>query len=186
MKSKKYNIEESILSQIISVAYGDADKETEEKISELILNDENAKQILDEYRTTANAVRKLKIAEAPISLEEKLFGNSVKLKSESKQHSLWDLILHPAMVMVYTAILFGLIFSNDLKHYQPENTYQFSQEEILRANKEAIASLMLVKNILTSTEHTLKHEILNDIGKPINIGLNTVNYLFEKGGKNEK
>ncbi|MDA3860306.1 MAG: hypothetical protein PF445_03685 [Melioribacteraceae bacterium] len=179
---KSSNISEELLDRIISVAYGSASFFEKRRIEKLATENEAVKELLDEYKSTAQAVH---------SIPKEEYTGELKVKNISElSKSIFDdfyliLIGKPVITAVTTVLLiFAITFS---LFNNRELTYEgYSVAEVQKANLETKQALQIVQNIFSKTEDKIKYDILtNEVSKPIKDGMNTVNKLFKKEKENE-
>lgn len=180
--TKLSKIDDKLHDRIISVAYGNASFLEKYRINKLALKDENVKQILDEYSNIAKAVH---------SIQKEEFAGKPKIKSIlDEQKSFIDdfyliLVGKPAIsfiagLLLVFAITFSLINNQELSYEG------YSVAEVKQASIETKQALLIVSEIFSKTEDKIKYEILTEeVSKPINKGMNTVNKLFKKEKENE-
>lgn len=184
MNSKKSSqIDEELLSKIISAAYGNASLIDKFKINRLIRSDVQLRALYEEYRTTALAVRSLK--------REKFENNKVLITEKHNTKTMFDEIysmflgkpiIYSAIVTVLLVSILFSVFSNRNISY---NGYTLAEVE--KANRESRLAISIVTNIFNKTETVLKSDILyKKVSKPISEGMNTVNKLFNKETKQWK
>ena len=182
MKLKKsYNISENLYNKIISVAYGEGSVIDKMKIFYLASRDEQIKKTHDDYRTIANAVH---------NLEEDLFPNELLKKVERKTVALKDsggsflndflsiLITRPLVSTATTIVVVAAVVTTLVFNRVPETNY--TNDEIIKADREARYALAIVNKIFTQTNSTLKEDVLtNKVSKPFNDSYNFINNLLE-------
>lgn len=179
---KSSNISEELLDRIISVAYGNASFLEKRRIEKLASKNETVKELLNEYRSTANTVH---------SIPKEEYEGKLKLKTISEPNSsMFDdvyliLIAKPlvsaaATILLIFAITFSLFNNREL-------TYEgYSLAEVQKANLESKQALLIVNKIFSKATQQLTDDILiNEVSKPIKEGMNTVNKLFNKEKRNE-
>ncbi|MDP3583149.1 MAG: hypothetical protein Q8S39_14535, partial [Ignavibacteria bacterium] len=82
------------------------------------------------------------------------------------------------VLVVISAITFGIIRNKTVE-------YEFTEAEVIEADKQAQQALAIVSNIFEQTKTTLEDDVLgNKVSKPLNKGLGIINNLFE-GENNE-
>ncbi|MEN8191374.1 MAG: hypothetical protein ABFS12_01075 [Bacteroidota bacterium] len=176
---KSSEVSEEILDKIISVAYGNASIVDRILVRRLIKKDSQLQKMFEEYQLTANAVHSIKLE------EYKTPKKSVVMKSNRKGSTLMEeiysiflgrpIVYSTAITVLFVAIMFS-VFSNREISY---NGYTLAEVE--KANRESKLALSIVADIFDDTGKILKTDILyNEVSKPINEGINTVNKLFKK------
>ena len=186
MKQKSYRITEEDIDKIISAAYG-AGKKTENYVARLIAENVEARELYERYKKTAEAVRAVKMPEVPASLE-KLVENLTEPKPPVRSFytAVGSFLKEPLAVSAFAAVIVVIVLMSILTSPKRRHS-EFTTEELLRANREVLASLGFVGRVLKETENTLTKEILyKEIGKPISESVKTIDKLLSNGGKNEK
>lgn len=178
-------MDEKLENKIISVAYGGASLIDKLKIYWMAGRNAEVKSLLDQYKETAKAVHEIKLSEF-----DPVFDSSVAeiLKSKKEKRSvLSDLytVVHakPVFASIISFVLVGSVILS-LVINRPVQ-YNYSQEEIMAAEKDAEKALQIIGNVFKQTSFSLKNDVLNErVSKPINEGIGIVNHIF-KGDKNE-
>lgn len=185
-RKKSFEITEELKNKIIAAAYKDASWHDRFLVWRLISRNEEAKEIFDSYRATALEVAKLTEEECPElvlnSAKEKTVF--VKTKKAGFLNDLYTItfarpVVSLAVVLVViSAITFGIIRNKTVE-------YEFTEAEVIEADKQAQQALAIVGNIFEQTRSTLEDDVLgNKVAAPLNKGLGIINNLFE-GEKNE-
>ena len=185
-RKKPFEITEELKNKIISAAYKDATWLDRLLVWRLISKNEEAKRIFDLYRATANEIAKLTEEECPgfivDSAKEKT--NATKVNAPGFLNDFYSIVfVRPVVslavvIVVISAITFGIIRNKTVE-------YEFTEAEIINADKQAQQALAIVGNIFEQTRSTLEDDVLgNKVSKPLNKGLGIINNLFE-GENNE-
>jgi hypothetical protein len=181
-------MKDTLLNKIISVAYGDSGFIDRIKIKHLAKKDPQVKMYLEEYSKTAKAAHSLKAEECPVEIVNNVKGKIGIAKGSTKSFffELYStLFAHPvisasAVSIVLVVLVTSIIFNRN------QYTYNYTQQEIELADKQAKESLFIITKIFNKAQNNLKNEILaGHVAKPISEGLNLVNELFNEGDKNE-
>ena len=184
MKSRKYNqINEEMITKIISVAYGDASIKDRAIVFFASRQNDEVSLLLDDYRKTARSVHSIQPEECPEELLN-ITTQSLGMKN-NREKSFWldlytaffarPLVSAAATVIVLAVIMMSLLF------YKPDYQNGYSKEEIELANKQVKYALSMVKNALTKSNKILTEDILkNKVAKPIGEGINYVNTLLKE------
>ncbi|PIQ10365.1 MAG: hypothetical protein COW71_03045 [Ignavibacteriales bacterium CG18_big_fil_WC_8_21_14_2_50_31_20] len=173
---------EKLKDRIICVAYGDASFLEKFKINRLASKDEEVKQILEEYCKIAKTVHSITKEEYTEKPKIRVFINEPKSVFEEIYLIIIGkpLISFAAAVLLVFAISFSIINNKELSYDG------YSIAEVEKANLEVKQALQIVNSIFTKTENKIKHEIFREeVSKPLNEGMNTINKLFKKEKKNE-
>lgn len=173
MHDKEYKMDAKTLDKIISAAYKDAGLIDRLKIYFLAKKDPEVKRIYNEYRYTANNIKKILLEECPDSIIESIQIKTIKVNK--------SFILKPAYVfaisfLVVSALVAVLLYQNK----KEEQVY--SKAEIELAEKQVKESLAIVNRIFKKTENLIQEEILpKRVGKPIHKSLSIINEVLIGG-----
>ncbi|MCK5458047.1 MAG: hypothetical protein KAI45_13045 [Melioribacteraceae bacterium] len=179
---KSSKISEEMLDRIISVAYGSASFLEKRRIEKLASTNETIQELLEEYKSTANAVHSIPKEEYNGELKIQTITDSNK----SIFDDIYQILIGKPLVTAATTIL--LIFAITFSLFNNrELTYEgYSLAEVQKANYESKQALMIVNEIFSKTKKQLTNDILiNEVSKPIKEGINTVNKLFKQEKRNE-
>jgi len=170
--------ESELLNKVIRVAYGDAG--ITEKIIVLwkAARNENLKHLLDEYKTTANRVRKLKQSELPDYIIQNV---NAKISSPKESENLltkisfafFTLFSKRAIPVTVASVVLIALMSFFLFN-EPTPTHKYTKAEIELAENQLKQSLAIVGKVFTKAEKNFRQDILN---KQINKTLNKGYYL---------
>ncbi len=178
---KSFKMSDELLNKIISTAYGDASLKDKFAVRRLSKKYEEVRKLLEEYKTVASEVHKIKENVCP----EKLIHN---LPAGSNSHKSFGtdfysmifsrpLVSAAVSVVLIAAITFG-IFNNKQLEYR----HTYSKAEVQIAEKQAKQALAIVGKILNETSSTLKNEVLESkVAKPFGESIGIVNNLINKG-----
>lgn len=168
------NISEDYLDKIISVAYGDAGVIDRLKIYFDSFKNKKVKELLNEFKATANEVHSIK--------EEAYAGILPEVKSNpisTMVSSLGIFLKRPALSSAFVLIVIGsiagyLLIKNNAKY----NGY--TKSEITLAEMQAKESFAIVAEIFSRTSNKMKEDILNKkLNDPIKRSFNIFNnYLI--------
>lgn len=185
-RKKSFELNEAMHNKIISVAYGDAGLMDRIKIMRAAAENEEVRNLLDEYKKTALEVKILELEEFPQELLKAVESKTVSLKKNTNAffYDLYSVILsRPGYSAVVTIVLvaamvISLIINKPVK-------YNYSAAEINVADKQAKYAFEIVGKIFNETNITLQKEVLGKaVAKPLNESIGVVNKLI-KGDKNE-
>lgn len=181
----KFN--EETIDLVINSAYGSSSLFQKIKAWFLIRENDELKELYNEYKSTAQSVHSLNEEKLPGYILHKVETETETNLSSNNNSFIADLtsILFekPQLVFVTTAIIVGLIFSSIFFNQSKTiNTSPYTAEEVQLANKQAKEALAFVGKILNTTQATLTEEIIpNKVVKPINESFEYVNELLKKG-----
>ncbi len=185
MNYQKYSkIPEALQNKIISAAYGDASIKTKIEIWRLLRNNEEAKQLYLEYKSTADAVKKLEPEECPhelVRFAEKAADikekNSKGLFSDFMMIFVSKPIASAAVTGIAILLIVAAIFFRSNGYYN-----DYSKQELTKAELETKESLLIVSRIFNRTKNTVEDDVLTDrVAKPIQEGINFVNKIISEG-----
>ncbi|MCK9280605.1 MAG: hypothetical protein M0P71_08290 [Melioribacteraceae bacterium] len=183
MNQNNYNIDDSLLEKIISVAYDDANFLDKIKITYLASKYSNVKKLLDEYKHTANEVHSIELEEFPNSSLEKVFSQ-LELNKE-KQPQFWSdiytvFIKRPSLVYSLSLLLILTITVSIFVKREP-NTSQFSKEEVVEADKQTREALYIVATIFNDAQTQITEDVIKEkIAAPLNQSLGILNNIINK------
>jgi hypothetical protein len=187
MNSKKsFEISEELLNKIISVAYGDASLPDKIKVMRAASRNDEVRNLLNSYKTTANEVKQLGEEEFPRELLKSIEKRTIPIK-KVKDKFIYDffsivlsrpIVSAAASVILIAAIITSLIINKPVQ-------YNYSSAEITEAEKQAKYAFAIVGKLFEETHSTLRKEVLrNAVAKPFGHSIGIVNNLLE-GDKNE-
>jgi len=185
------NIDKELIDKIISVAYGNANLKDKILIKKSASKDEEIKNLLNEFKSTANSFANSLKEFKNIKCPDYLIQNAqrkIKLEEENSKLSLNDifnsLFANKAKIFLTAASVIAFLVFTIL--FNPENANKYSSSEIKKAEIEATKTLAFVGSILNNSNKKFVNEILpKKVSKPVNDGIKIVNNLFD-GEKNEK
>lgn len=182
---KSFEIDESLLNKIISVAYGDADLFDKLLVDRLVKKHTETKVLLDEYKKTASDVKKIKEERCPDELLVRIKDKTIDVNKNSRTFfsDFFSVIfISPVVSTVFVIVILGVIlFGVFLKS---PREYKYSQKEIELADKQTKQALAIVGKIFNETNITLKEEVFKSrVTKPIRESMNVVNELFAPADK---
>ncbi|KUO59394.1 hypothetical protein APF79_03300 [bacterium BRH_c32] len=186
MNQNNYKIDDQLLEKIISVAYKDAGFLDKIKINYLASKYDNVKELLNEYKNTAEEIHSIELEEFPTSSLEEV-TRKLNIDRE-KQPKFWNdlysvFIRKPALVYTLSALI---MVSITVSIFQNRNMNQneFSKQEIAQANKDAHEALYLVSTILNDASTHLQNDVIKEkIATPINQSLGIINNILLKENK---
>ncbi len=187
MQKKPSNkIEIELVDKIISVAYGDASIIDKIVVIWKAVSDENVKNILEEYRATADKVRKLQNLNLPDYVIENV---SKKISSQKTEEGIFAKISFSSFTIfsrkaipltasgiIVIAIISFLIFNKSTP------THQYTKAEIELAENQLKQSLAIVGKVFTKAEKNFSEDILNkQLNKKLSKGYYLVNNILTGG-----
>lgn len=175
-KNNSNKIETELVNKIISVAYGEAGLIDRIVVLWEAVRNENVKQLLEDFRTTANGVHKLKQIELPEYITEKVSKKiAIKTESESffsKIPLAFFLLFSRKLIPVAAAGIIILAVVSFFIFREPEPTHKYTKAEIELAEKQFKQSLAIVGKVFKRTEEKLDRDILKTkVSKQVNKGL---------------
>ncbi len=185
-RKKSFELNEAMHNKIISVAYGDAGLLDRRKIMQAAAENEEVRNLLDEYKKTAREVKKIDLEEFPQELLKTIESKTISLKKNTNTffYDLYSVILSrpgysaAVTIVLVAAMVISLIINKPVQ-------YNYSAAEINVADKQAKYAFEIVGKIFNETNITLQKEVLGKaVAKPLNESIGVVNKLI-KGDKNE-
>ncbi len=183
---KSSEMKEELLNKIISVAYGDAFLWDKIKVMRAASRNEEIRNLLNSYKSTAHEVRQLGEEVFPRELLKTIERKTIPIKKTTNKF-IYDFVsvvlARPIMsaaisVILIAAIITSLIINRPVK-------YNYSSAEITEAEKQARYAFAVVGKLFKETHSTLQKEVLrNAVAKPFGQSMGIVNNLLE-GDKNE-
>ncbi len=182
---KQYNLnDEKFLYSIISVAYGDAGIIEKFRINLAARKDPRVKQLLDEYKLTADAVSEIPPSECPdyiIEKVEKETGTGERKVSSTRLRFTELFIGKPQFSAAIAIVVVGLIVSVLLIN-QPSRKPEYNKVQVELAEKQVKQSLALISRVLYSTGDKVENDIITQqVVKPVSKSLTIINNLFDGG-----
>jgi len=173
---------EKLKDKVICVAYGDASLLEKLKIYRLASKNQEVKQILDEYSKIAKIVHSIPEEEFTEKPKIKLFINEPK----SLLEEIYLIVIGKPLISFASAVLLVFAISFSIINNKELSYEGYSIAEVKKASLDTKQALQIVNSIFTKAEDKIKYEILTEeVSKPINEGMNTINKLFKKEKKNE-
>jgi hypothetical protein len=180
-KNNSNKIEESLLAKIIAVAYGDAGLMDKIKIYKLAKKNALVKQLLIEYRLTANTVHKIEETELPASISDKVRS---RIEGESNSNAvgsfIYSRLFARPILSTSVALLLMIGIVGIFLFTKPASESKYSKIEIELAQQQFEHSLAIVGKVFRHAEKKLEVEVISKhVSKPLNTGLIYLNdYLI--------
>lgn len=187
-RTKSYNIDEQLLEKIVSVAYGNAGFFEKRKIEKLARENEEVRELLEEYSETAKSLHSVEMENCPEEILKKVeeqihFGKEEKNSIFVEIYSVFvskPIVSAAAAAVLVVILLFSVVI--DREKFDDD----FTNTEVVAAHEQVKQSLAMIGKIFKRTTNTLETEILGTrVGKPVNTGIKEVNNLFYKENKND-
>ncbi|MDZ7764621.1 MAG: hypothetical protein U5K00_09360 [Melioribacteraceae bacterium] len=159
------------------------------KAKKLMKENSVLKDIYNEYKSTADSVHELEKEKMPDTIlqnAEKTTEVNITRKEYSFFNDLTAIFFSkPQLAFIATAIVAALLIFSLITKQNNEIDFdnsQYTKNEVELAIKQAKQTLMLVSQILSSTQASVTEDIIpNRVIKPINESFEYVNDLFKKG-----
>ncbi|MCB0752401.1 MAG: hypothetical protein KDC52_13090 [Ignavibacteriae bacterium] len=181
-------MKEELLNKIISVAYGDASLKDKISIYFLAKKDGEVKNLLNEYKHSANTTHNLGFEECPDNIIEKV-TNSINSKTVQSKSMLTDIYSIIFRRPVFSGAVLGVIMMAVISTFifnRPEIKQQYTKQQIELADEQVKQSFALVASVLNKTKNTVEKEVLTDrVSRPIKQSFNLVNEYLKGENKNE-
>lgn len=181
-RKKWFDLTDKMLNRIISTAYGDASIIDKIKIFYAASRSKEVRDLLNSYKKTAAEVKQLGEKICPDELLESITHKNIpiaKYKNPFTSDFLAIIFTRPIIsaattIVLIAAIITALIINKPVK-------YNYTQAEIINAEKQAEHAFTIVNKIFKETHLTLQKEILNErVAKPISKSIGIVNNLFKE------
>ncbi len=180
---KSSELNEKQIEKIISVAYGNANFFDRLKIKVEALRNKKVRELLLQYERTAEEVHKIKEEEVPAEVVRLVEKKTVMVheKSKSIMNDLLSIVFtRPFFSAAVTIIVVGSIITAIIINKPGQYNYNYSKEEIMRAEEQTKYAFAIVDKIFKETASSLQSDILREkVAKPIYDGFGIVNNLFE-------
>lgn len=189
MNNKIKNIDPGEKDLIINAAYGSANLLEKMKAKKLMRENSVLKDIYNEYKSTADSVHELEKEKMPDTILQNA-EKTTEVNITRKEYSFFNdlaaiFFSKPQLAFIATAIVAALLIFSLITKQNNEIDFdnsQYTKNEVELANKQAKQTLMLVSQILSSTQASVTEDIIpNRVIKPINESFEYVNDLFKKG-----
>lgn len=179
MNQRKFNeLTEEQKDLLINTAYGDVNLLQKKKAYSLIRNNNEARELFDQYKQTADAVGKLEPEDFPESILQKniLYDfNNNGYKNNSGRLFLKPVFAVAAALIVSFIIFFTMVQSNS-------NNTKFTDEELARADEQVKQTLIIVSQVFNKSEKKLEETVFPEhVNKPLQKGFSIVNNIFSGG-----
>lgn len=187
-RKNSFEITEELLNKIISVAYGDASLLDKIKVVHAASRNNEVRNLLNSYKTTANEVKQLGEEEFPREIFKSIENRTIPVKKTTDKF-IYDLISivlsRPIVSVVTSVILISAIVTSIIINKPVKYSYVYTTAEITEAEKQAGYAFAVVGNFFKETHSTLQKEVFgNAVAKPFGQSIRIVNNLLE-GDKNE-
>lgn len=181
-------IDDKLKEKIISAAYGSAGLADKIAVWFEKRNNPEAAKMYSEYKLTARQVNVLKYDECPVNLQLEA-EKKINLEEKNKQRFMFNImsVQYIGQFAAIAAILLVAAMTFFLHKPEVKQTPEtITAEQVREAERETKNALALVGKVLNKSKDILKDDVLiKKVSKPINISIKTVNYLFNKGDKDE-
>ena len=189
MNNKIKNIDPGEKDLIINAAYGSANLLGKMKAKKLMKENPVLKDIYNEYKSTADSVHELEKDKMPDTILQNT-EKTTEVNITRKEYSFFnDLAViffsKPQLAFIATAIVAALLIFSVITKQNNSIDFdksEYTKNEVELANRQAKQTLMLVSQILSSTQASVTEDIIpNRVIKPINESFEYVNDLFKNG-----
>jgi len=182
LEKRSHNISDKLLEKIISVAYGDSGWMVKFIINRKAKRNPEVRELLDEYKLTANSVHRLKQSEVPESVMH-LVRVKTNVKSENNfWSSVYIRFLSKPILSTAVAGVMIIAIASVLLFNQPKPQHKYTEAQIELAEKQFKESLAIVGRVFSNTEKEFDEEILNNqINKSLGKGFYLINDILIGG-----
>ncbi len=171
-------ISEKEKNMIINSAYGKSSLWEKFRTFVLMQKNSEARILYENHKKVKLLIRNSKKSELPKIVENGIF-NRIDFKTGKK--SVW--IKNPVFAIATIFLIVSLLTFLFLKN-RGIDTSPFSNEEVILAEQETLASLKLVSQIFNKTKDKYVVEILEDkVSQPINKSLTIIEILTTQKGE---
>lgn len=183
-EKKQAKIDDDLLNRIISVAYSDAGLYDRLFVWIKAKKNPAIKNLLDEYRLTANSIHNIKPEDISISINERL-KNKIKPYEKRKSstsnisYAFYSFFAKPVYAAASVTILLIAVIAFILfTHPAPKHSY--TKAEIKLAQEQLEQSFAIVGKAFSDAETKLDKDVMTKhVSKPLNKSLNFLNdYLI--------
>ncbi|MCB9208485.1 MAG: hypothetical protein H6612_03555 [Ignavibacteriales bacterium] len=182
-------MDEKLLNRIISVAYGDASFIEKLKIYSLAKKNSEVKNLLEEYKRTANQTHSIKLENLSEEVIENIKNvtNTKHYQENSIFNDFYSFVFRRPVFTSAIAVMIILAMVSTFIVKRPEIHQQYTQQEIENADKQVKHSLALIAGVFKKTSLTVEKDVLTDrVSIPIKESFNLVNEYLQGDNKNEK
>ena len=182
MKRKRiFDLTDEQKDKIISAAYGNGSLSDRLIVRRLIFSNEDAEKLYLSYKQTASEVKQIAGEECPSDIL-KTVQYETKRALENKGSFLSDLysavFSRPIVSAVTTVVLIASIVIALIVNRPVQ--YNYTQAQIIDADRQAREAFLIVGKILKETHATLQNDVLGErVSKPLNQSIRIANKLFE-------
>lgn len=182
MKHKKlFSLTDEQKDKIISAAYGNVSLWDKLIVGRLISSSEEAKKLYLSYKQTAKEVKLLTEDECPAEILKTIQLKTINALNK-KNSFFFDLysaaFSRPIISAATTLVLIATIVIVSILNRPTQ--YNYTEAQIINADRQAKEAFMVVGKILKETRTTLQKEVLGEkVSKPFHQGVGIVNKLFE-------
>ena len=183
MNQVKENISEELHEKIISVAYDDAGLFDRIIVKREAKKNNDVKNLLEEYRLTANEVKNINKEDCPNNLVE-LATKYAQINQDSKiiSNGLLNKFLAKPVLSAIVILIIGSGVFFLFNKSENDNYGKYSKAEVEYAEQQVKETLGFVGKTFKKTEETLEENILlKRVTPPVNKGINLINNLFIGG-----
>lgn len=179
-EKRSRNIDDKLLEQVISVAYGDASWLEKYVVKRKAKRDPEVKARLEEYRIIAGSVHKLKEKDLADSVVNTVIERTTKFHHKNNFSSFIYTKLFARPVLSVGTVGIVILITCVLLLYKPKEEIRYTRSEIELAQRQLQESISIVNKVFSKAEHQLGYNVLpNLIDKHLNKGLYIINdYLI--------
>lgn len=185
-KKESYNLDQELTDKVVRVAYGDAGIAESIYILLKSATNKKVKELLKEFRYTADKVHNIKQVNIPILIIDAVKNNTKENKQNGNFVSSLSNVFFlffgkkaiPATVL---SIILVLVISFVLLK-EPAPTHKYSKAQVEIAERQFRKSLAIVGKALQTAEKRFSIEVINkQINKNLNRGYYLVNNILTGG-----
>ncbi len=182
-KNNSNKIEESLLDKIIAVAYNDAGWIDRIIIHRMAKKDTLVKQLLNEYRLTADSIHKIKETALPARISNTVKSKlGVEVKRKPVGSFIYARLFARPILSTGVAGLLIITIAGILYFNKPAAEYTYTSVELELAQKQLQESIAIVNKVFRRAETELDTEVMQlHVGKQVNKSFNLLNDLLLGG-----
>lgn len=177
------HINDEFIDKIISVAYGEAGFVDKIKVRKAAEKDPEVRKLLEEYRETAGVLELMKKEKCPdkvVADAERKTG--VDVHRVSFWQKFFGILAYRPAFSVAAAVIVTLTFATVLIDEHSGNSPQYTQAQVVTAERQVKESLAIIGRVFNITEDQLQNEVIKkQVVPPLRQSISIVNNLF-KGG----
>jgi len=177
---------------IVKAAYSDASFIERIKVYLHLRKCKICKNLYNEHKIAAKALQQLPEYECPAPVIEKVQSVIGEKQTATPSfiidfYSIFERIsvrkIAGGLIIIILVVAFAILYRQNYKSLESK---KYTKAQIEKANIQAQQALIIIGNVINSTQAKLEKEILPEkVSKPINKSFYVISDLFKSGDKNE-